>query len=154
MRRFAQVSRLLGDGDNTEANPGTFENVEVTAATLTSAHLAPGTGQVCISIKAACVNYPDLLQTVGGYQHKPTLPFIPGGEAAGVVSRVGPGVDGIAVGDRVACSGAGMISSVVLARADSCWVLPRHYSFAEGASFGTGYRCVPHPLTHIVRRAI
>jgi Zn-dependent alcohol dehydrogenase len=84
-RTYAVVRRLLGDGDNTQANPGTFENVEVARGPELG---ACGVGEVLVGVRAACVNYPDLLQTVGGYQHKPRLPFTPGQEVAGVVRAV------------------------------------------------------------------
>jgi hypothetical protein len=61
MRTFASVAELLGDGDNTEANDGSFENVLVqTGPDITGC----GPGQVIVAVKAACINYPDLLQTV------------------------------------------------------------------------------------------
>ena len=71
------MRRLLGNGDKTEDNPGTFENVDVAHGPELD---ACSVGQVLVCVKAACINYPDLLQTVGGYQHKPKLPFIPGQE--------------------------------------------------------------------------
>ena len=46
-------------------------------------------------MRAAAVNFPDLLKTRGEYQHKPPLPFIPGLEMAGVVAKVGEGVDAL-----------------------------------------------------------
>src|SRR5262245_21264573 len=61
----------------------------------------PGKNQVVIDVKAAEVNYPDLLVISGRYQIKPPLPFAPGKAATGVVSAIGPGVAGLAVGDRV-----------------------------------------------------
>src|SRR5690349_2502049 len=61
----------------------------------------PGEGQVVVAVHACGVNFPDTLIIQGQYQFKPPLPFSPGGEVAGVVSRVGPGVTGIAEGDRV-----------------------------------------------------
>ena len=61
-------------------------------------------GQVVIDVRAAGVNFPDVLITQGKYQFKPALPFSPGGEVAGVVSAVGTGVTTLAVGDRVAAT--------------------------------------------------
>lgn len=61
----------------------------------------PGEGQVRITVHAAGVNFPDFLIIQDKYQFKPDLPFAPGGELAGVVSAVGAGVTGLAVGDRV-----------------------------------------------------
>ncbi len=60
-----------------------------------------GAGQVVISVRACGVNFPDALIIEGKYQFKPALPFSPGGEVAGVVSEVGPGVEGVRAGDRV-----------------------------------------------------
>ncbi len=62
----------------------------------------PAAGEVLIEVKAAGINFPDLLLTSGKYQFKPAPPFIPGGEAAGIVRAVGAGVTSLAVGDRVA----------------------------------------------------
>ena len=53
-----------------------------------------------VEVRAAAVNFPDLLQTRGEYQHKPPLPFIPGLEMAGVVAKVGEGVDPLEAGRR------------------------------------------------------
>ena len=65
---------------------------------------APGSGQVLIDVQAAGVNFPDVLLTRGKYQFRPEPPFSPGGEVAGVVSAIGPGVTSVAVGDRVAAT--------------------------------------------------
>ena len=62
----------------------------------------PGKGQVVIDVKAAEINYPDILVISGQYQIKPPLPFAPGKAAAGIVSAVGAGVTDLKVGDRVA----------------------------------------------------
>src|SRR5690349_7697125 len=67
----------------------------------------PGSGEVLIDVRAAGLNFPDVLLSYGKYQFKPEPPFILGGEAAGVVSAVGAGVTSVAVGDRV---GTWMIS--------------------------------------------
>src|SRR5262245_37225431 len=62
----------------------------------------PGAGEVIVEVHAAGVNFPDVLLTHGKYQFKPAPPFIPGGEAAGIVRAVGDGVRSLAIGDRVA----------------------------------------------------
>jgi NADPH2:quinone reductase len=62
----------------------------------------PGAGEVLLEVHAAGVNFPDVLLSYGKYQFKPAPPFIPGGEAAGVVRAVGAGVASVAPGDRVA----------------------------------------------------
>src|ERR1044071_2423776 len=63
-----------------------------------------GAGQVLIDVRAAGVNFPDVLLSRGLYQFKPTPPFSPGGECAGIVREIGAGVTGVAVGDRVAAT--------------------------------------------------
>ena len=60
-----------------------------------------GKGQVLVDVKAAGINFPDMLMVEGKYQVKPPTPFIPGAEVAGVVAEVGEGVSRFAVGDRV-----------------------------------------------------
>ena len=61
----------------------------------------PGPGQVLIDVHACGVNFPDVLIVKGEYQFTPPLPFSPGAEVAGTVAAVGPGVTGLACGDRV-----------------------------------------------------
>src|SRR5687768_17130966 len=60
-----------------------------------------GPGEVVVTVKAASVNFPDVLIIENKYQFKPPLPFAPGSELAGIVKEVGEGVAGIAPGDRV-----------------------------------------------------
>ncbi|MGE0240182.1 MAG: NADPH:quinone oxidoreductase family protein [Parvibaculaceae bacterium] len=61
----------------------------------------PGTGEVAVAVKAVGLNFFDTLIIEGKYQIKPELPFSPGGEIAGIVTKVGPGVTHLKVGDRV-----------------------------------------------------
>ena len=60
-----------------------------------------GPGQAAVRIKAAALNFFDLLIIAGKYQHKPPFPFSPASEFAGIVESVGPGVTDFAPGDRV-----------------------------------------------------
>jgi NADPH2:quinone reductase len=78
-------------------NPGPVE----THAVEEVPDLAAGPGQVLVDVKAAAVNYPDLLVVTGRYQTIPPLPFTPGKDAAGIVRAVGPGVKRVKPGDRV-----------------------------------------------------
>ena len=64
-------------------------------------------GEILVDIKAAGLNFPDVLVISGQYQVKTTTPFIPGHEAAGIVAAVGEGADRFAVGD-IAVLAAGM----------------------------------------------
>jgi NADPH2:quinone reductase len=60
-----------------------------------------GPGEVVVKVKAVGLNFFDTLIIAGKYQTKPPFPFSPGGELAGVVERVGPGVTTLVAGDRV-----------------------------------------------------
>ena len=100
----------------------------------------PGPGEVLVEVRAAAVNFPDLLQTRGEYQHKPPLPFTPGMEMAGVVAKVGEGVDRWQVGDEVA-GGArvGGFSDVALTHQMGLRRKPEAFSFGQAAGFGAAY---------------
>ncbi len=92
-------------------------------------------GHVIIDVAAAGVNFPDTLITRGAYQFKPATPFSPGGEVAGTVREVGPGVTGIAVGERVAATMLyGGYAERVAVPALSVVRLPDHVSFETGAA--------------------
>jgi NADPH2:quinone reductase len=78
-----------------------------------------GPGEVVIAVKAAALNFFDTLISRGKYQHKPELPFSPSGEVAGTVEAVGPGVEGLAAGQRVmAYLGWGGAREKVVAKAE------------------------------------
>ena len=64
-----------------------------------------GPGAVRIEVRAAGVNFVDVLLAQGLYQLKPPLPYVPGSEASGVVTEVGDEVTSVAVGDRVLATG-------------------------------------------------
>lgn len=66
----------------------------------------PGPGQLLVDVAAAGVNFMDIYQREGRPPYRRDLPFVPGAEGAGTVAALGPGVDGFAVGDRVAWAGA------------------------------------------------
>ena len=102
--------------------------------------LAPGAGEVLVKVKAAAVNFPDLLQTRGEYQHKPALPFIPGLELSGEVAALGEGVTNFKVGDAVV-GGArlGGFSDYALTPALALRPKPAGLTFAEAAGYGTAY---------------
>jgi len=107
----------------------------------------PGPGQVRIRVEAASVNFPDVLQIQGLYQFKPDLPFILGGEAAGVVDALGEGVEGFHVGDRVAgLMRWGGFAEYAAAPASTMVKLPDAMDFATGAALGTAYGTSYHAL--------
>ena len=64
-------------------------------------------GEVRVAIRAAGLNFPDVLMAAGEYQLKPELPFTPGMEAAGDVTEIGADAKGVAVGDKVIVRRAG-----------------------------------------------
>ena len=107
----------------------------------------PGPGQVLVEMKAAGVNFPDVLVVQGKYQFKPSLPFAPGSELAGVVLAVGEGVRNAKVGDRVIASVShGAFAEKVVAQAAQLIPLPNGVDFETGAAFtltyGTSYHAI------------
>jgi D-arabinose 1-dehydrogenase-like Zn-dependent alcohol dehydrogenase len=107
----------------------------------------PAEGQVLINIKAASLNFPDILIVQNKYQHKPALPFVPGSEYAGVIEAVGPGVTHLKVGQNVAClSGTGGFGTHTLAPAAMCMPLPNGFSHVDAAAFIMIYATSYHAL--------
>ena len=106
-----------------------------------------GAGEVVVSIKAASVNFPDVLIIQNKYQFKPPLPFTPGSELAGVVKAIGPGVANVKPGDRViAFTTFGAFAEEVKTEAARLLPLPEGMSFEEGASFILTYGTTDHAL--------
>ena len=98
------------------------------------------TEHVVIENKAASVNFPDVLMIQGLYQFQPELPFIPGGESAGIVSAVGDGVENISVGDRVfAMTGMGAFSEKISAHNSSVVKIPDNMGFEAAAALPMTY---------------
>ena len=95
-----------------------------------------GAGEVVVSVKAASVNFPDVLIIQNKYQFKPPLPFSPGSELAGVVKDVGAGVTGVEPGDRVmAFTTYGAFAEEVTRRArQRCCRCPTGWTFPTAAS--------------------
>src|SRR3954470_9241167 len=107
----------------------------------------PGTGEVLVEVKAAGVNFPDVLLTYGKYQFKADPPFVPGGQAAGVVSAVRPSVADLGVGDRVARTIMnGAFAEQVVAPAAAVVKLPDAVSFEVGAATLLTYATTLHAL--------
>jgi NADPH2:quinone reductase len=99
----------------------------------------PGPGEVRLRVRAASVNFPDLLMTRGEYQHKPALPFVGGLEMAGEVEALGEGVDSWRVGDAVVTGGAGGFGEQAVVRAASLRPKPDRFSFSQAAAYGAAY---------------
>jgi len=106
-----------------------------------------GAGEVLIDVKAAGVNFPDVLLTRGKYQFKPQPPFSPGGEAAGIVKAVGAGVTQLAVGDRVATNVIhGAFAERIVVPEMATVKLPDAVSFEVGAATLLTYLTDMHAL--------
>ena len=108
---------------------------------------APKAGEVLIAIRAASLNFPDLLIVQNKYQMKPQLPFVPGSEYAGVIEAVGEGVKHLALGQHVAClSGTGGFATHTIAPAALCIPLPAGFPFVDAAAFIMIYATSHHAL--------
>lgn len=107
---------------------------------------APGEKQVVVAIGAAGVNPVDTYIRAGLYGRLPTLPYIPGIDAAGTVAAVGPGVKTVQVGDRVYGGWpiSGTYAEMALYEANQVYPLSAQISFAQGAGvfvpYSTAYR--------------
>jgi NADPH2:quinone reductase len=99
----------------------------------------PGPGEARLKVRAASINFPDLLMTRGEYQHKPALPFVGGLEMTGEVEAVGEGVEDWRPGDAVVCGGAGGFAEEAIVRAASLRRKPERMSFSEAAAYGAAY---------------
>ena len=107
----------------------------------------PKIGEVLVEIKAASLNFPDLLIVQNKYQIKPALPFVPGSEYAGIVQAVGEGVFHLQPGQHVAClSGTGGFGTHTIANAKLCMPLPEGFTFVDAAAFIMTYATSYHAL--------
>jgi NADPH2:quinone reductase len=110
--------------------------------------LQPGPGQVVVDIKAAGVNPADTYIRTGTYAMKPSLPYTPGMDGAGVVGAVGNGVKRVKVGERVYVgrSISGTYADQALCEEAQVWPIPPHISYAQGAGvnvpYATAYRAL------------
>ena len=106
-----------------------------------------GPGEVVLSVKAASLNFPDVLIIQNKYQFKPPLPFSPGSELAGVVKEVGDGVQGVRPGDKViAFTTYGAFAEEVKTEASRLVPLPEKMDFVTGAAFLLTYATTDHGL--------
>jgi NADPH:quinone reductase len=110
----------------------------------------PGPGQILVRVHAAGVNPYDTYMRNGSYAIKPSLPYIPGSDAAGTVEAVGDGVKKVKPGDRVytAKTLTGAYAEYALADESQVYPLPQDISFAQGAGlwvpYGTAYTALHH----------
>jgi len=108
----------------------------------------PDSSQVLVRVKAAGVNPVDAYIRTGTYPRKPTLPYTPGTDAAGIVEAAGPNVKAFKRGDRVYTNGSitGVCAELALCDESRVHPLPAQISFAQGAAlgvpYGTAYRAL------------
>ena len=107
----------------------------------------PGSGEIQVRIGARGVQYVDVLMLAGKYQFRPEPPFIPGGEAAGVVVAVGPAVVDFKMGDRVMSRHTlGACAELGNAKAALCDKVPDGMSIEEAGVFRGAYATAYHAL--------
>jgi NADPH:quinone reductase len=106
-----------------------------------------GAGEVVLSMRAASLNFPDVLIIQNKYQFKPPLPFSPGSELAGVVKEIGEGVHGYKPGDRViAFTTYGAFAEEVKVDAGRLVPIPEGMDFNSAAAFLLTYGTSDHAL--------
>ena len=101
----------------------------------------PGLGQVLVCMQAIGINPVESYIRAGTYAYKPTLPYTPGNDGAGVVEQVSPDVNEFKAGDRVYTAGSisGTYAEFALCKTEQVHPLPTNVSFAQGAAMGTPY---------------
>ena len=106
-----------------------------------------GPGELLVRVRAAAINFPDVLIIEDKYQMRPLRPFAPGGEIAGEVEAVGEGVVGWSIGDRlIAVPGFGGLAEKIAIPAKAAIPLPASRSFVDGAALLLTYATSIHAL--------
>ena len=111
---------------------------------------SPGSGEICIRVSKAGINFADILARMGLYPGAPKPPFTPGMEVSGTVHEVGPDVKNFKVGDRVVGSGgSGGYSTHTISKAATVFKIPDEITLEVAAAFPavyfTSYLMVIHP---------
>lgn len=110
----------------------------------------PGPGEVQVAVRAAGINFADILMRLGYYTNVPKPPFIPGFEAAGVVEAVGKGVTSPLVGERVIVfTFTGCYADRVIVPADRAVAMPEGMSVEEGVALPVNYLTAYQALTYM-----
>jgi NADPH2:quinone reductase len=109
-----------------------------------------GSGEVRVAVRAAAINFPDLLLLENRYQVSMPVPFIPGSELAGVVEEVAPDVVGLARGDRVfGAAFVGAFAEQIAVPAASLTLMPGGADFVAAAAFGVAHSTAYHSLRSV-----
>jgi NADPH2:quinone reductase len=101
-------------------------------------------GQVRLRMRAAALNFPDILTIAGQYQHKPPLPYTPGIEGVGEVIEVGEGAAPALMGQRLLVSGPGCFAEERIADVARTWPAPAALDDVHAAAFMVGYATAYH----------
>jgi NADPH2:quinone reductase len=102
-----------------------------------------GPGQALVEVRAAALNFPDVLMARGQYQERPALPFTPGIELCGTIAAVGQGVDRGRLGERVIGTVVlpfGALAGSALAQVDDLHPAPQALADAEAAALHVAYQ--------------
>ncbi len=111
---------------------------------------AIGSGEVRVTIRAAAINFPDLLMLEDKYQLSHPVPFTPGSEFAGVVTEVGSDVTTLAPGDRVVGAAlVGAYADQIVVGANALQRIPDPVDFATAAAFGVAHETAWHSLRSV-----
>ena len=110
----------------------------------------PGPGQVLVGVRAAAVNFPDVLMLAGKYQVPTEVPFTPGSEFAGVVLSVGEGVSPLLAGRRVqGATFSGAFAEQVVVPAAAVQQIPPQLDDVSAAAFAVAHRTAYHALVTV-----
>jgi len=113
-----------------------------------------GPGEARVAVRAAAINFPDLLMLEDRYQVSMPLPFIPGSELAGVVEEVADDVVGLAPGDRVfGAVPVGAFAERVAVGAAGLTRIPAGSDFVAAAAFGVAHATAYHALRSVAEVA-
>jgi NADPH2:quinone reductase len=109
-----------------------------------------GPGELLVDVRAAAVNFPDVLLVAGRYQVSIPTPFTPGSELTGVVAAVGDGVDAARIGERVTAVGMmGAFAERAVVRAEAARPVPAPFDDHEAAAFTVTYETAYHALRSV-----
>jgi NADPH:quinone reductase len=104
-------------------------------------------GEVRVAIRAAGLNFPDVLMAAGEYQLKPELPFTPGVEAAGDVTEIGAEAKDVAIGDKVIVKMRyGALTDEAVVTPSQLSPMPSTFDYAEAATFLAAHGTAYHAL--------
>lgn len=126
-------------------NPGVLDSMTF----LQTARRTPKRGEVEVSIRAAALNFRDVMKALGIYPSDQAIDLLVGDECSGVVERVGAGVTRWKPGDRVIALGAGCFGSHITAFEELLLPLPDAMTFEEGATLPVAYMTAVHALCSI-----